>query len=450
MTIPADYKGKYFFHFTHLENLESILKNGFLSTNEKKSRNIEHTDIANENIQNRRSEMDVTCSPFGKVHDYVPFYFATTNPMLLGITRSKNIDQPYLIFFAVSIEKVLEKYVVFTSSSANTAQPPVFYDSPNDLDKLDWSAINETKWGDGGDEDFRHRRMSEVLVNKEVPLDWIEYIIVWNKAVEKETKRIYKECNINVPNIAVYRFNGRYFYYTKFKSKRNKNNETLVCGPYILHGTYKSTIKYIKEKRKEIDLSKSKFSDINDALKKLENNFCVIPELSDIFELETDNSAHNNNVSDHTLKVVESLVENSYYNELSKEDKEIVKLSAYLHDIGKGPKSDWEDGIQKDYPDHTVDGLEMLKRILSEDFTHLSNGEIKMICLLVGYHDLIGDILVKGRKEKELLNLKLDENKLNMLIALSLSDVQAINSMWHFQLNLKLSNFVERIKKEIS
>ena len=73
MKIPIEHKGRCFYHFTHVENIESIIDNGILCTNEKKAKNIGHVDLANENIQERRSRKDVPCSPFGKIHDYVPF-----------------------------------------------------------------------------------------------------------------------------------------------------------------------------------------------------------------------------------------------------------------------------------------------------------------------------------------------------------------------------------------
>lgn len=447
MSIPAQYSGRYFYHFTHIENLESIVKNGFLSTNEKELKGLPHTDIANEIIQHRRSEMDVTCPPGGKVHDYVPFYLATTNPMLLSITNRKNIDQPFLIFFAVSINKISEKNVIFTDASANTNEPPNFYNSPSDLDKLDWAAIDKTKWKCSSDEE-RHKRMAEVLVYKEVPLDWIERIIVWNDSFKEETIRIFKENNKTVPTVGFSPFNWRHFYFTKFQL--NRNLETLVTGPYFLKNQLKRTIKNIKDNRKTIDTSKCKFINIEDALNKLESDFCQIPELEGIFELETDNQVHNDNVSDHTKKVVSNLAGNKYFEVLSEEDKNIVLMSAYLHDIGKGPKSKWKDGIQYTYPDHPADGLTMLERILSNDFQEISNYQISKICLLVAYHDLVGDILEKGRSKKELMDLKLDDNDLNMLIAITLADVSAINFIWKLTIGLKLSTFLEDIKKEIS
>jgi hypothetical protein len=447
MTIPTEFKGKHFYHFTHIENLESIVKNGFLSTNEKESKGLTHKNIAYQSIQHRRSEMDVTCAPNGKVHDYVPFYFATTNPMLLSITNNKNIDQPFLIFFAVSIEKILEDIVVFTNASANTNEPPNFYNSPEDLSKLDWTAIDKTKWRSEDDEE-RHNRMAEALVFKEVPLDWIDRIIVWNENFKEETIRIFKENDIKVPNVGFSPFNWRHFYFTKFQLNRGK--ETLVTGPYFLKNQLKRTIKEIKESRKPLDNSKCKFENIDDAITQLEANFCVIPELEGIFELETSNREHSDNVSDHTKKVVSNLEGSKYYEGLNDDDKKIVLLSAYLHDIGKGPKSKWKNGIQITYPDHPADGLSMLPRILSEDFKDISNYQIKKICLLVAYHDLIGDILEKGRSKQELINLKIDENELNMLISITIADVSSINFLWQLTINSKLSTFVEDIKKEIS
>lgn len=446
MKIPVEYKGRYFYHFTHIENLESIVKNGFLSTNEKELKGLKHKNIANESIQHRRSEMDVTCSPNGKVHDYVPFYLATTNPMLLSIVNRKNIDQPFLIFFAISIDKISENNVIFTDASANTVDAPNFYNLPNDLNKLDWTAIDKTKWGCSSKDEL-HKRMAEVLVYKEVPLDWIERIIVWNETFKEETIRIFKESNKYIPKVDYSPFNRRHFYFTKFQLERNL--ETLVTGPYFLKYQLKKTIDKIKENRKTKDTSKCKFTNIEDALKKLKTDFCQILELNGIFELKTDNKVHKDNVSDHTNKVVSNLFGNDYFEGMSEKDKNIVLISAYLHDIGKGPKSKWEKGIQYAYPDHPADGLAMLERILSEDFQDISDYQVRKICLLVGYHDLIGDILINERSEKELIDLEIDENELNMLVSLTLADVSAINHAWFDIIKSKLPKFVERIKKEI-
>lgn len=447
MTIPANYKGKYFFHFTHIENLESILKNGLLSMNKKDQLGITHTDISSETIQHRRSIMNVTCPPNGKVHDYVPFYFTSTNPMLLGILNRKNIDQPLVIYFAVSIEKLTESNVIFTDASANTNERPNFYYNPKDLDKLDWDAIDSRKWG-SSDDNERHRRMSEVLIYDVVPFDWIEAIIVYNKFAKKEVKKIFKKSQITPPNISYQPFNWKYFYFTKFYMK-GRENETLVKGPYLLKHRFTEAVKTIIEERLEKDANDYLFANIKDALNMIGSDFCVIKEMADIYDLETENEVHNENVSDHTKKVVENLKKNAYYKNLSEANKNIAELSAYLHDIGKGPKSKWKNGKQQAYPDHPADAIPMLERILIEDFEELSEDEIRKICLLVAYHDLIGDILERGRSKKELIDLDTDEQEFNMLIAISLADISAINTLWKLTIGSKLTAFITEIKREI-
>jgi len=446
--VLEEHKNRFFYHFTHIENLDSILKNGFLSTNEKNRLGIGHTNIANESIQDRRHNMDVTCQPYGKVHDYVPFYFTTTNPMLLGLVNSKNIDQPLMIFFAISIEKILEDNVIFTDASANTSTPPNFYNNPSDLNQLDWNAIDKKAWGSTSDEE-KHKRMAEALAQKEVPLDWIDSIIVWNKGIKELIEKIYKENNIELPKITYQPFNGRYFYFTKFALDRK--NETLVTGPYLLKNKFDNLIKTIIEKRKT-NLLNSKFQNIQDSIRKIEADFCCIDELAGIYELETVNEVHNENVSDHTLSVVKNLSidSNDYYKNLSIEDKNIVKLSAYLHDIGKGPKSKWADGKQKAYADHPADAIPMIERILSEDIEELTEYEIRKISLLVVYHDLIGDIVGNGRSRKELFDIIQDENEFNMLIAISLADVLAIKPDWYIDITLSLDNIKEEVLEELS
>lgn len=89
MNLPEKYKGKYFYHFTHIDNIESIVENGLLATNIKNEMGIKHHNIANLNIQSTRSEMDVNVGAGGVIHDYVPFYFTIKNPMLLSLIYSK-------------------------------------------------------------------------------------------------------------------------------------------------------------------------------------------------------------------------------------------------------------------------------------------------------------------------------------------------------------------------
>lgn len=445
MKIPQQYKGKFFYHFTHVDNIESIVKHGLLSTNLKKSKGIGHFNVANENIQHRRSQMPVNVGPGGVVHDYVPFYLTTVNPMLLGLLNRKNIDQQFVVFIAISIEKILEEAVVFTDASANTLIPPRFFEKPEDLENLNWDLINSPKWGVEEEQEI-HEKMAEVLVYQRVPLEWIDSYIVFNDISKDKIKQYYKNAGIKIPTISYQPFNRHYFYFTKFFFA-NRQDETLITGPVFLFEKYMSVVEEIVSCSKLSDVKHKTFKNIDDAITKIEKDFCVIRELKGIYGLETDNSEHECTVSEHTLKVVSALSNINYYQGLGREEQSIVKLAAYLHDIGKGPREKWADGIQKAYSDHPADAIPMLKRILTEEFENVTEEQVKKLCLLVIYHDLLGDIVGKGRSEQELINLNLNQNEFYMLVALSVADVKSINLYWASKLQENIPYFLSKVER---
>lgn len=449
-SVPEKYLKTHFYHFTHIENLESIIKHGILSTNKKKTLSINHLNIASEGIQERRSEMKITCGPGGTVHDYVPFYLCSVNPMLLSIINSKNVDQPLIIKFVTSLPKIDGIPYVFSDASANTLTPPTFYDDPSDLDKLDWDAIESKKWSCKNEEE-RHKRMAEVLIYESVPLTMIDKIVVWNDDIKKMVEEIFKQNNVAPPSIV---FNGHFtkfkFHFTKFMVK-GQEGYSIVTGPHLLKANFKETVENIAENRKNLIPDKEfPFDDIKDALNKIDNDFCAIEELKGIYQLETENDVHKETVSDHTLSVIRNLEKCEFYTVASDNDKNILKLSAYFHDIGKGPKSKWSNGKQPLYPDHPAHSLEMLVRTLSDDIRNLTDYEIRKICLLVTYHDLIGEIFGKGRDKKQLFDIIQDINEFEMLATLNYADVKAIEIAWAWDFKLKLPTLRKEMINKLS
>lgn len=60
---------------------------GLLSYTALRRQRIGYTNIAHQNIQDRRAYRQVPFDPGGVLHDYVPFYFAPRSPMLYTISR---------------------------------------------------------------------------------------------------------------------------------------------------------------------------------------------------------------------------------------------------------------------------------------------------------------------------------------------------------------------------
>ena len=86
--------------------------------------------------------------------------------------------------------------------------------------------------------------------------------------------------------------------------------------------------------------------------------------------------------------------------------------------------------MKSPYLDHPADAIPMLKRILTEEIECVSDDEIRRLCMLVVYHEIIGDCLFKGRDKQQIADLIESEDDYDMLSAISIADATASNSDW--------------------
>lgn len=447
MPIPKDKSWRYIFHFTDVRNLKSIIQNGLLCTNQMNNNGITHIDIANSSIQERRSRMRVPVGPGGTVHDYVPFYFSSINPMLLTLLMQKNIDQNNIIYLCLKIQRLEKDDAVFTDASANTVIPPKFYSDTADLNKLDWDLIDSRKWKLETDEQ-KHKKMAEALIEGRLGIEEIDAIVVYNDGAKKLVEESFRECKVQSPPI-IFDFDDRVkdyaFYYTKFFLKdTSRKNETFVTGPLLLLEYYEELIESIHTNR--ATRREWPYSTLSDLVDAISGNFSVLPELRAVVGLQQEYGPHNDTVDDHTLAVVKEMKKIPFFRSSSDELKAALLLSAYLHDIGKGPKSKWDDGkMSRPYLDHPVDAIPMLERILSEEIESISEDEIRWVCMMVVYHDLVGECMNKDRSITQVPPVIKCTQDLEMLFAISLADARAINSQWGESLNDGKDDFFDKV-----
>lgn len=422
--IPEEHENRFAYHFTLVGNLESIIEHGILATKFKNKNKITHEDIANAEIQSRRSSMEVEVGAGGVVHDYVPFYFAKRTPMLLSLVKSKNIDQPDVIYFAVSINKVLESHVVFSDASANTAIPPSFYSDPKHLKKLDWEVIDSRKWTYNDCIGKKNRKMAEMLVYKKVDLCDISHIVVWNESYKKHVEGALRDAGVN--GISVVTDYYKHFmdhYFCQIGGTKRRN---LVTGPrrlkLLMRNYFKDALESVSEDKK--------FDSLAEALRGIRADFDCIKELADINGLVTDNPVHQEDVGAHSRSVASRVIGDSKFSSFTREEQECLVLAAYLHDIGKGPKSRWPGGVQKVDEDHARKSLPMLARIFSEDIGGWTKSQLRDIFMLVTYDDLIGDVVANGRDRRQIIGIAKTKRHVDLLIALGKADMGAIREDW--------------------
>jgi len=424
MPIPAEHAHRYVYHFSHIDNLPGLLRHGFLANNHAQFPR-KHRSIAAEGIQDRRARMKVPCGPKGCVHDYVPFYFGSVSPMLLGVVNAKNVDQYDILYFEFPIGLVNRADTIFTGASANTAIPPPFYYDPADLNKLDWAAIDSKKWGDP-DEAHRHRRMAELLVHGQLPVTAATRCVVWNKEAKKRVDAI-----VGTKPFPPIEFENGYDRPHWFKSRDSGWKYSLVKGPGEIAGIFEAACAYV-EKHAGAHEEAASFKTLKRLREGLRADFDCLPHTAELVGLRSENGVHKRTVDIHTQEVVGQLLTLDEYDALDAKQQMLVEIAAYLHDIGKGPRSRWDSngGLQKVDPDHPVGAMPMMAEILTKHVATVSASSARTLMKLVCYHDLVGDVLGRGRDEQQILDVVDDVEELDMLFAIARADVSALVPRW--------------------
>lgn len=424
LKVPAEFANRRIYHFTHIKNLPDILRNGLRAKNLIGDAIAVHS-IAASGIQTRRSSMQVPCGIGGTVHDYVPLYFGSLSPMLLSVIRTKNFDQYDIIYFEFPITIMERLPCVFTDASANTAVPPNFYEDLDNLSQLDWAEIDSKKWGSATDQ-ARHRRMAEVLVHGTLPLAHANCVVVWSKSVMDRVKLISEEAQEACPPID-FEHPERTHYFCDFMNNGSELS-SLVAGPGETYESYLQCCEDLKGMTSEI----KKGVRYDDLIEGLRRNFSRLPYTGELVGLYSSEHERKDCMGTHTKQVVDNVLSHPSFEALGDRDQVCLLLSAYLHDIGKGPKSRWQktDGKYRIDQNHPIRALPLLLDMHKNFVNDWEIGEAQLLAKLVCYHDLVGDILAKGRDREQLLSVADSPRELDMLFILAEADVKAVPALY--------------------
>ena len=188
----ADVRSWWVLHFTHLDNLPSIVATGALTCDWRARQGPMQTEVGDAAIKDARRRRPVPVGPGGTVGDYVPFYFGPRSPMMYRIScdcrdavpgRYHGGNRP-LVYLAARIGTILDSGPAWVATDGNARA--VITRFTTDLDELtamiDWPLMRAKMWNSTPeDPDRERRRMAELLVHLRAPLALFHEVAVYSE-----------------------------------------------------------------------------------------------------------------------------------------------------------------------------------------------------------------------------------------------------------------------------
>lgn len=188
MPAPANPK---IYHIVHVDNLASIVSDGFLWPDSVMAKRRGAAVIGNTEIKADRLWLPVDCHPGTCVGEYVPFYLCPRSVMLYVISRRNHPNVAYkdgqgpVVHLMADMREVVEwaaaqgrRWAFTDINAANRAAD--FYADLAELENLRWDAIRATNWAS-----CRDHKMAEFLLHQNFPWELIRGIGVYSESVGK-------------------------------------------------------------------------------------------------------------------------------------------------------------------------------------------------------------------------------------------------------------------------
>lgn len=196
----------------HRDNLPWILDNG-LHCGNGETRSPTWISIGNDELISKRANHSVPVGPGGVLNDYVPFYFTPFSVMLKNINSGRGVQQranEEIVILVSSLHHLhdLGLPFVFTDSHAYY-QWADFYTDLSDLEKIDWSILQQRDFKRDPDDPAKFERyQAEALIYRHCPINSLLGVVCYTDLLKIQIEQQVAERGLD---LAVYARTKWYF-----------------------------------------------------------------------------------------------------------------------------------------------------------------------------------------------------------------------------------------------
>lgn len=185
-------------HLTHFQNLESILKDGFIySKSNMKNKNF--IDISAQNVQNIRAEK-VTNRLVRSIHDYVPLFVSYKAPMVASL-QSQNENLVY-IEMGLDIFERNPGTLITDGNAASSNTKFEKFESVDAISILDFRIIQKTV-GYANDKEKARKKAAEVLVPDQLSVAEFRRVVCFSDSTSAKACAVIQNCGKVLEALAI-------------------------------------------------------------------------------------------------------------------------------------------------------------------------------------------------------------------------------------------------------
>ena len=179
---------KYAFRLTHIDNIQYILSHGLVRS---------VSTLRDENYVSIGDVQVIQIRKDRKYHgyclsDYMPFYFGPRSPMLYviqhGFNGVRKVAPENIVYCVVRIEDIIKNDVGCIFTDGHALSSLTNYYGKNELSILDsfvkYDDVYSAYWNSEMDIDLKRRKEAELLINDDLPVQYIRGFVVYNETAK--------------------------------------------------------------------------------------------------------------------------------------------------------------------------------------------------------------------------------------------------------------------------
>ena len=199
-----DKKLQYAFRMVHIDNIPHILKYGIVKVDSPNA-NPNYVPIGDQLVIEKRKNRPL--STWQKIGDFIPFYFGPRSPMLYviqhGYNGVKRIEAEKIVYCVIKLDDIIRDCIkcVFTDGHVlNSLTQVITGDNLGHInDYVKYSDVFASRWDDDDDLDLKRRKEAELLLQNDLPVQYIRGFVVYND----EAKQLLHSFGVEEKMIAV-------------------------------------------------------------------------------------------------------------------------------------------------------------------------------------------------------------------------------------------------------